>query len=66
MAQVTIPASKVTVKMEHFKECNKSHRFQESTMGNLPATIGNIYVPKDTLKQIGWEYGKPLYVEISV
>lgn len=39
----------VTVRMDHFKECKHSHRFQESTTGPTPAVIGNIYVPKDTL-----------------
>lgn len=58
--------SEVTVKMDHFKECNNSHRFQESTEANLPATIGNIYVPKKTLASIGWKYGEPIYVTVSI
>lgn len=55
----------VTVRMEHFKECRGSHRFQESTMGPASAVIGNIYVPKDTLAQLGWKYGESIKVTIS-
>lgn len=47
--------SEVTVRMEHFKECNHSHCFQESTTGPSPAIVGNIYVPKETLAQLGVE-----------
>lgn len=55
----------VTVRMDHFKECNHSHRFQESTMGPSPAKVGNIYVPKDTLTALGWKYGESIKVTIS-
>ena len=56
----------VTVKMDHFKECVNSHRFQESTEGSKPATIGSIYVPKKTLQDIGWKYGQPIYVTVAL
>lgn len=58
-------ANEVTVRMDHFKECNHSHRFQESTTGSRPAVIGNIYVPKATLQQIDWKYGEPITVTVS-
>jgi hypothetical protein len=56
----------VTVRMDHFKECKHSHRFQESTTGPTPAAIGSIYVPKDTLTQMGWKYGEGIKVTISL
>lgn len=58
-------ANDVTVRMDHFKECKHSHQFQESTTGPTPAMIGNIYVPKDTLAQLGWKYGESIKVTIS-
>lgn len=58
-------SNKVTVRMEHFKECNHSHRFQESTAGPSPAIVGNIYVPKATLSQLGWKYGESITVTIE-
>lgn len=57
--------SEVTVRMDHFKECKHSHRFQESTTGPEPAKIGNIYVPKKTLKAMDWKYGEPIKVSLS-
>lgn len=41
-------------------------RFAEKldSITDTPA-IGTIYIPKPTLKAIGWSEGKPLIIEIS-
>jgi len=55
---------KVTMNME--KATKNTIRFSEVLESELDApTIGVIYVPKATLKAIGWKEGKPLEVEIN-
>ena len=56
----------VTVNFVFEKATKNTIRFTEKLESELDApTIGTIYVPKATLKQIGWTEGKPLTVTIS-
>ena len=56
----------VTVTLEFEKATKNTIRFAEVLASELDApVIGTIYVPKATLKQIGWAEGKPLTVTIS-
>jgi hypothetical protein len=55
---------KVTMNME--KATKNTIKFSEVLESELDApSIGVIYVPKATLKAIGWKEGKTLTVEIS-
>lgn len=55
---------KVTMNME--KATKNTIKFSEVLESELDApSIGVIYVPKATLKAIGWKEGKTLEVEIS-
>lgn len=55
---------KVTMNME--KATKNTIRFSEVLESELDApSIGVIYVPKATLKAIGWKEGKTLTVEIN-
>ena len=55
---------KVTMNME--KATKNTIRFSEVLDSELDApSIGVIYVPKATLKAIGWKEGKTLTVEIN-
>lgn len=55
---------KVTMNME--KATKNTIRFTEVLESELDApSIGVIYVPKATLKAIGWKEGKALTVEIN-
>ena len=55
---------KITMNME--KATKNTIRFSEVLESELDApSIGTIYVPKATLKAIGWKEGKTLTVEIN-
>lgn len=55
---------KVTMNME--KATKNTIRFAEVLESELDApSIGVIYVPKTTLKAIGWKEGKALEIEIN-
>lgn len=55
---------KVTMNME--KATKNTIRFTEVLESELDApSIGVIYVPKATLKAIGWKEGKTLEIEIN-
>ena len=55
---------KVAMNME--KATKNTIRFAEVLESELDApSIGVIYVPKSTLKAIGWKEGKTLEVEIN-
>lgn len=58
---------KVTVSFDMEKETKNTIRFNEAVGGPLDLPkVGTIYVPKQTLKEIGYEVGKQLVVELSV
>lgn len=57
--------SKATVKFEMEKDTKNTIRFKEVVDGPLETPkLGTIYVPKTTLKEIGYEPGKQLLVDI--
>lgn len=47
------------------KETKNTIRFMEIT-DEGEAVVGTIYIPKTTLKEIGWSDGKVLEIELSV
>ncbi len=54
------------IKFEMEKETKNTIRFKEVVGGPLDTpNIGTIYVPKATLKQIGYEPGTQLIVELK-
>ena len=56
----------VTVNFAMEKATKNTIRFQEVLESELDApAIGTIYIPKATLKQIGWAEGKELKVTIA-
>lgn len=56
---------KVTFEME--KATKNTIRFIEVLENELAApAVGNIYIPKSTLGQIGWKEGKKITLEIGV
>lgn len=58
--------NKVTVSFEMEKDTKNTIRFKEVVGGPLDVPcIGTIYVPKTTLKEIGYEPGKQLELTIS-
>lgn len=58
--------NKITVSFEAEKETKNTYKFKESVGGPLDTPkVGTIYVPKATLKEIGWMPGTALCVELS-
>ena len=56
---------KVTFKME--KATKNTIRFQEALENELDAPkVGTLYIPKATLKELGWSEGKAITVNINV
>jgi len=56
---------KVTFEME--KATKNTIRFTEVLESELVApAVGNIYIPKSTLGQIGWKEGMKITMEIGV
>ena len=57
--------AKTTVRFEMEKETKNTIRFKE-TVGSILDTpkIGTIYVPKSTLKEVGYEVGKALCLDV--
>ena len=54
------------VAFEVEKDTKNTIRFKEAVGGPLDTPkVGTIYVPKATLKEIGYEMGKALIVELS-
>jgi hypothetical protein len=54
------------VSFEFEKETKNTIRFKEVLDGPLDApNIGTLYVPKQTLKQIGYKEGSKLIVELK-
>ena len=54
------------VSFEFEKETKNTIRFKEVLDGPLDApSIGTLYVPKQTLKQIGYKEGSKLIVELK-
>lgn len=54
------------IKFEMEKETKNTIRFKEVVGGPLDTpNIGTIYIPKATLKQIGYEPGTQLIVELK-
>jgi hypothetical protein len=54
------------VNFEFEKETKNTIRFKEVLEGPLDApNIGTLYVPKQTLKQIGYKEGSKLIVELK-
>lgn len=59
--------AKKTVIFEMEKDTKNTIRFKEVVGGPLDTPqLGTIYVPKSTLKEIGYEAGKQLVVDLSV
>lgn len=59
--------AKVTVKLEMEKDTKNTIRFKEVVPGPLDTPkLGTIYVPKTTLKEIGYEPGKELLVDLHI
>lgn len=59
--------SKVTVKFDMEKETKNTIRFTEHVPGPLDTPkVGTVYVPKSTLKEIGYEPGKQLIMELHI
>lgn len=59
--------AKTTVKFEMEKDTKSTIRFKEVVPGPLDTPkVGTIYVPKSTLKEIGYEVGKQLTMELSI
>lgn len=57
--------NKQTVTFEFEKDTKNTIRFKEVLNGPLDApTIGTLYVPKRTLKQIGYKEGDKLIVDL--
>lgn len=57
--------AKQTVTFEFEKDTKNTIRFKEVLNGPLDApVIGTLYVPKQTLKQIGYNEGSKLIVDL--
>lgn len=57
--------SKVTVSFEMEKDTKNTIRFKEIVPGPLDTPkVGTVYVPKITLKEIGYEVGKTLTMDL--
>lgn len=48
------------------KETKNTIRFVEDTKDQSEILLGTVYVPKSSLKEIGWTDGKTLVIELSV
>lgn len=59
--------AKKTVCFEMEKDTKNTIRFKEVVNGPLDIPqLGTVYVPKTTLKEIGYEVGKQLVVDLYV
>lgn len=59
--------AKTTVTFEMEKDTKNTIRFREVVGGPLDTTkVGTIYVPKSTLKEIGYEVGKKLTMDLYI
>ena len=59
--------SKVTVKFEMEKDTKNTIRFKEVVPGPLDTPkVGTVYVPKATLKEIGYEPGGALIMDLHI
>lgn len=58
---------KIAVKFEMEKETKNTIKFKEATgtLLDIPK-VGTLYVPKITLREIGWEPGKELHMELHI
>lgn len=57
--------SKVTVSFEMEKDTKNTIRFKEVVGGPLDTPkVGTVYVPKSTLKEIGYEPGQKLNMDL--
>lgn len=59
--------AKITVTFAMDKETKNTMRFAEQLVkeDDIPK-IGTIYIPKETLSEIGWEEGKDISVVVQV
>lgn len=56
----------MTIKMEMERATKNTIRFTEILEDALSApAIGNLYIPKSTLKEIGWKEGKRIQLDIK-
>ena len=56
----------MTIKMEMERATKNTIRFTEILEDELSApAIGNIYIPKTTLKDIGWKEDKKIQLDIK-
>lgn len=59
--------SNTTVAFEMEKDTKNTIRFKEVVGGPLDVPkVGTIYIPKITLKEIGYEVGKQLTIDLCV
>lgn len=59
--------SKVTVQFELEKETKNTIRFKEVTKDFLDTPkVGTVYIPKSTLKDIGYQPGQKLNMDLYV
>ena len=59
--------SKITVSFEMEKDTKNTIRFKEVVADMLDTPkVGTVYVPKATLKEIGYEAGKQLIMDLHV
>lgn len=57
--------AKTTVAFEMEKDTKNTIRFKEVVPGPLDTPkVGTVYVPKTTLKEIGYEVGKKLTMDL--
>lgn len=57
--------SKTTITFEVEKETKNTYKFKEVVAGPLePTKVGTIYVPKTTLKEIGYNPGDKLAIDL--
>ena len=55
------------VKFEQEKETKGTWRFKEADVGPMDTPlIGTVYIPKPTLKAIGWSPDKALFVTLDI
>lgn len=59
-------ANKVTVKLDMEKDTKNTIRFKESVGPLDVPKLGTVYVPKPTVKEVGYEIGQQLHVDIYV
>ena len=59
--------SNITVVFEMEKETKNTIRFSEAVAGPLDTPkVGTVYVPKSTLKEIGYETGRKLHMDLYI